>query len=209
MEQKGHFVSVDVPRRFVVDADPVRLAQVFANLLTNAARYTRSGGRIEISATQDGDQLAVRVSDNGQGIGADMLTRIFELFVQEGTSKDRSEGGLGIGLALVRTLVQKHGGEVFAQSAGPGQGSEFTVRLPAAAPAVEPVEVAAPPAAIAPRRASRRVLLVDDNVDAAEMLGEALREMGHAVTVVHDGPQALRWRSSCGPRSRSSTSACR
>jgi signal transduction histidine kinase/ActR/RegA family two-component response regulator len=171
-----------------VHADRVRLVQVFSNLLNNAAKYTDPGGRIEVRVTRQGESAHVSIRDNGAGIPAEMLEPIFNMFTQVPGSLDRAPGGLGIGLTLVRTLLALHDGSVHARSDGPGQGSEFTVSLPL----VELRE--APAAGEAPAELGRvtgRVLVVDDNVDAAETLGEVLRMMGARVTIAHDGGQAL------------------
>ena len=189
IEQKKHHLSIDVAHGLSVNADPTRLAQVFANLLTNAARYTPSGGQIAISASREGELIRVEVRDTGMGIPADMLTRVFELFEQGGNrGSARSEGGLGIGLALVRNFVRLHGGHVTAVSDGPGLGSTFRVELPIAATTTS---TAAATARSAAREPVRRILLVDDNADAAELLSEMLRGIGHDVVVAHDGPRAL------------------
>src|SRR5262249_19037895 len=133
IDAAGHRLSVALPPEpLVLDADPVRLAQVVANLLNNAAKYTEAGGRITLTAGREGGEAVVRVRDTGVGIPKEMLSRVFELFTQVSQSSERAQGGLGIGLSLVRSLVQMHGGSVEAASAGPGQGSEFTVRLPLA-----------------------------------------------------------------------------
>src|SRR5262249_54435662 len=156
------------PAPLVLRGDPVRLAQVFLNLLNNAAKYTDPGGRISLTAERDGGDVVVRVRDTGIGISADMLPRIFELFCQSDRWEARSQGGLGIGLCLVRSLVQLHGGSVHAASAGPGRGSEFTVRLPLAREAEAGPEAARPVNGRADAAASaRRILVVDDNRDAA------------------------------------------
>jgi signal transduction histidine kinase len=192
LEQRRHHLTVSVARGGLpLDADDARLAQVVANLLTNAAKYTEPGGEISIAATVEDGEVVIRVRDNGRGIAGEMLSRIFELFVQGQRSPDRAEGGLGLGLALVRSLVELHGGSVSAHSDGPGCGSEFVVRLPEA-----PVESAAPDVAAVVSPAGgfspqKRVLLVDDNGDAAELLGEVLRSAGHQVAIAHDGPEAL------------------
>lgn len=189
IEQKQHQLSVDLPADLFVDGDAVRLAQVFANLLTNAARYTPARGQIAVSASGHGDRIYVRVRDNGNGIAAEQLESIFELFVQGGDNNvARSGGGLGIGLALARNLLDLHGGSVSAKSDGLGMGSTFTVELPAAA-APELARVVPSPAALP--TTARRVLVVDDNADAAEMLATALAAFGHEVVVAHDGPHAL------------------
>jgi PAS domain S-box-containing protein len=190
IEQKQHHIKVDVPSGLWVDGDAVRLAQVFANLLTNAARYTNPGGAIEVAASAEHGRILVRVSDNGTGISAQMLPRVFDLFVQGGDrGRARSEGGLGIGLALVRNLLALHGATVSAHSDGKGRGSSFTVELEAVDPELAQASADALPARLP--TTGRRVLVVDDNADAASLLHDALRIFGHDVAVAHDGPQAL------------------
>jgi signal transduction histidine kinase/CheY-like chemotaxis protein len=191
LEQREHHVSMDVPSNLCVYGDPVRLGQVVANLLTNAARYTPPGGHIWVTARREDSHIVVTVKDDGIGIGADLLPRIFDLFVQAKPSADRAEGGLGIGLALVKNLVAMHGGTVTARSDGAGLGSEFIVRLPEPLdmPSVEHDEGPEPLAT--PARRSRRVLIVDDNADAADTLGDLLRAHGHQVTIVNDSVEAL------------------
>ncbi len=203
---QGHELTVTMPDpSLTIDADPVRIAQVVGNLLANAARYTERGGRIELDARREDDRAVIRVRDTGVGIAPEVLPRIFGLFVQGDHSSTRSQGGLGIGLTLVRNLVELHGGTVEARSDGPGLGSEFTVRLP-----VEPVDRAGLAGLAAPRagrprrqgspRAGRRILVVDDNRDAAESLALWLRMQGHEVEVAHDGPSALEAAASFRPR---------
>jgi two-component system CheB/CheR fusion protein len=175
-----------------LEADPTRLAQVLANLLNNAAKYTPEGGRIWLAAERaDGGEVVLRVRDTGVGIPAEMLPKVFDPFTQADRSLDRSQGGLGIGLTLVRSLVELHGGRVEAASEGLGRGSEFIVRLPALAgeprPAAAPGREEGPPDAAA----GRRVLVVDDNADAAECLAWVLRARGHEVCTAHDGVAAL------------------
>jgi signal transduction histidine kinase/DNA-binding response OmpR family regulator len=199
LELRRHTLTVDVPRHVLaVDGDRTRLAQVVSNLLTNAAKYTESGGTIRVAARRDGDWIELSVRDSGIGLTPAMLPRVFDLFTQERQTIDRAQGGLGLGLALVRSLVQLHGGEVAVQSEGLGKGSEFVVRLPAAtaqvAPAVSPV---APAAA---RATGLRVLIVDDNEDAAEMLLGALSELGYSARSAHDGPSALRTAAAFAPQ---------
>jgi CheY-like chemotaxis protein len=175
----------------VLDADATRIEQVLANLLNNAAKFTEPGGDLGLSVeTRDGEAV-LTVRDNGQGIAPDLLPRIFDLFVQEDRSLARSHGGLGIGLTLVRSLVERHGGKVEARSEGPGRGSEIVVRLPLLGPAraEAPEKPGLPRAAAEPGPA--RVLLVEDNVDAADALAELLRMWGHEVEVVHDGASAV------------------
>jgi len=176
-----------------VEGDRTRLTQVFANLLNNAAKYTEPGGRIEVDVGAEGGRAVVRVRDTGVGIPPELLPTVFELFAQVGASLDRSQGGLGIGLALVRRLAELHGGAVEAHSHGPGMGSTFTVRLPLAAPgsaAGEPDRSAAAATPAAPTQ-PRRVLVVDDHPDVAESLALLLRLDGHDVRVATDGEAAL------------------
>jgi CheY-like chemotaxis protein len=182
---------VELPSEDVfVDADAVRLSQVFANLLNNAAKYTPPGGRIELSGGIEAGMAVVRVGDNGEGIPAAMLGRIFHMFTQLNTGR-HAQGGLGIGLTLARTLVHLHGGSIEAHSDGAGKGCVFTVRLPLA-PAPESVAAAPEEAPAPPRGLERqRVLVVDDNQDAADSLGMLLRFLGAEVMVVHDGRSAL------------------
>jgi CheY-like chemotaxis protein len=164
---------------------------VVGNLLTNAAKYTEPGGRISLTAQREGTEVALRVRDTGIGIDREMLPKVFDLFVQAAPAAARSQGGLGIGLTLVRSLVETHGGTVEAHSAGPGQGSEFVVRLPLAAPA-PPVPAGDGEARRDPAALRRRVLVVDDNEDAAESLALLLGLAGHEARVAHNGPDALR-----------------
>ena len=166
IDRKSHGLTVAVaPGPLLVEADPTRMEQIVVNLLTNAAKYTDEGGRITLSADREGESIAIRVIDTGVGISAEMLPKIFDLFIQVDGSLDRSQGGLGIGLTLVQKLVSMHGGAVAVASDGPGKGSVFTVLLPAIERSVATV-APAPAAAPAPRR-SRRVLVVDDNADSA------------------------------------------
>ena len=189
IEERRHTLAIAVPRGLETDGDPGRLAQVFANLLANAAKYTDRAGRIEVSGRKEDSRLVVSVTDNGSGIGPDMMPRLFRLFSQERQALDRSQGGLGLGLAIVRGLVEAHGGTVAAHSAGPGKGATFTVTLPSAAPT--PVSVERPQASETAPGGGRAVLLVDDNHDAAELLADSLRRFGHVVHVATDGPSAL------------------
>jgi CheY-like chemotaxis protein len=192
LEAKRHTLHVEVPKSGLrLLGDRHRLAQVFSNLLSNAARYTDARGRITLSAERQGDSLQVRVRDNGRGIEPALLLRIFDLFVQGADTAVRQEGGLGIGLALVKNLVEMHGGDVQASSRGPGQGSEFVVRLALLDASHQPMPSEEPPEL---RRSERRVrlLLVDDNREAAEALAEALTLLGHEVRAVFDPAAALR-----------------
>ena len=199
-----HELSIDLPDDpLLVRGDGVRLAQVVANLLNNAAKYTEAGGHITVSAQRDGAQAIIKVIDNGIGIPANMLDRVFEMFTQVASPGDRSQGGLGIGLTLVKRLIEMHDGQIEARSEGPGRGSEFIIRLPLAidqldehaAPACEPAaqgESLMPPEhALDHALEHRRILIVDDNVDAAESLSRLLRLQEHEVLVAHDGPSAL------------------
>ena len=191
IEARNHALSVECQLRTKVYADPLRLAQVIANLLTNAAKYTEPHGQIRLTAQCDGGELILRVSDTGIGIAAEMLPRIFEMFVQVKSVLDKSEGGLGIGLALARGLTELHGGSLEAQSAGLGSGSTFTLKLPLSQTATaRPSDGASD--AVVQRGPARRLLLADDNVDSAESLAMLLRLQGHEVEVVHDGVEAWR-----------------
>jgi len=193
IDAEGHELELSLPSApLEVEADAMRLAQVVSNLLTNAAKYTPRGGRIWLSAERADSHAVLRVRDNGIGIAPEMLDRIFELFVQVDNSVARAQGGLGIGLTLVRSLLEMHGGQVAVHSAGLGQGSEFTVRLPLAA---EPLSKPRAPRTGAPEPQTttppRRVLIVDDNVDAATSLATLLRLGGHQAAAAHDGARAL------------------
>ena len=186
----GHQFERVLPQPVYIDGDPMRLAQVFSNLLNNAAKYTPKGGQITLTADRHGDEVVVSVRDNGIGFSPDMRPRLFEMFSQATPALERSQGGLGIGLSLVKSLVEMHGGSVDAKSDGPGTGSEFIVRLPVMAPdsAVMPGVVQAgtnPPAR------KRRVLVVDDLRDTADSLGSLLRILGHEVHVAYDGEQGI------------------
>lgn len=186
IEERGHVLRTDMPADPVyVDGDSTRLTQMFSNILHNAAKYTHRGGHISLSLACVGGEAVTRVADDGQGISAEMLPRIFETFVQGDRSLARSAGGLGVGLGLVRKLCELHGGSVAAASDGPERGSEFTLRLPlVAAPTVGRAEVAN--AAAAPVRALR-ILLVDDNVDLVASTVALLETWGHEVKAAHDG----------------------
>ncbi|MEP7381696.1 MAG: ATP-binding protein [Gemmatimonadota bacterium] len=191
LEQQNHTVSIRVEGDALpVDADPRRMAQVISNLLTNAAKYTEPGGRIWVEGEAQGNEAVLRVRDNGIGIEADMLPLIFDLFYQENQSAERSRGGLGLGLTIVRHFVELHGGRVSAASEGLGCGTEITVHLPLAeGPGVDHRPEQQP--ARTPVLGGARVLIVDDNVDAAEVLAASLRACGHTTRVAHDGPSAL------------------
>jgi CheY-like chemotaxis protein len=193
VEKWGHELTVTVPPEPVyLEADPTRLAQVLLNLLNNAAKYTEQGGRIWLTAEQDGRQVVIRVKDTGVGIPAEMLPRIFEMFVQVDHSLERSQGGLGLGLTLVHRLVQMHGGSVEAYSDGPGRGSEFVVRLPVAGEVEgRGLRGGAGDGEKPPAPVGCRILVVDDNRDAADSLGMLLRMLGNEVHTAHDGLEAV------------------
>jgi PAS domain S-box-containing protein len=181
-----------------IEADPTRMAQVFSNLLNNSAKYTPEGGRIELRAERQGDHAEISVEDNGVGIPKDMVPEVFEMFAQVGRNLDRAQGGLGIGLTLVRRLTEMHGGSVRAHSGGMGKGCIFTVSLP-----LSPEIIVAAPAQ--PRRTftrespkrQMRVLVVDDSLDGAEMLSMLVSMHGHAAEIAHSGPEALQKIASC------------
>jgi signal transduction histidine kinase len=184
-------LHVDLPSEPVLlEADPVRLAQVFSNLLNNAAKYSGPGGRISLIATQSGDELTIRVSDTGIGIEPAKLSQIFGMFVQLDASEQQVQSGLGVGLTLVQRLIEMHGGSIEARSEGQGKGSEFIVRLPALkqpAKSVSEIE----PALASRARTRRRILVVDDNVDSAESMAMMLELSGHDVAMAHDGLAAV------------------
>jgi signal transduction histidine kinase/ActR/RegA family two-component response regulator len=201
VESRRHALTVAVPAAgLTVDVDPTRLAQVIANLLTNAAKYTEPGGAIAVEAAREGDHVRLAVTENGVGIPAELLPRVFDLFVQSSQTIERSRGGLGLGLAIVRNLVVAHGGEVTAESRGVGEGSRFVLRLPAAGPVSLVPEPPTPKGDHARGEGpARRVLVVDDNADAADMLVEALRSDARAVAIARDGLEALRAVTSFDP----------
>ena len=187
--RERHELTVELPEgRVWIDADLVRLAQSVANLLSNAAKYTAPGGRIHLAAAVEGQQLIISVRDTGIGVDPQTLPKMFEMFMQAAPGSSRSRGGLGIGLALVKNLVELHGGAIAAQSEGPGKGSEFLIRMP-----YRETSSDTPPAAvITPGKGPRRrILVVDDNVDAAQSLAMLLRLRGHDVRTAFDGPEAL------------------
>ncbi|MBK4737566.1 PAS domain S-box protein [Noviherbaspirillum pedocola] len=190
IEAKHHALVVDVPDEALwLNADQNRIVQVISNLLTNAAKYTPDGGHIALTVRQEEQEAVISVSDNGMGIPPSDLGTLFEIFTQVGRNMHQAQGGLGIGLSLVRQLTEKHGGSVSAASAGPGQGSVFTVRLPLAPGGhidTQPRHDAYPA-----QERQMRILLADDNRDAAATIAELLRAMGHTVEVVNDGQQAL------------------
>jgi len=183
-------VVIEVPTApIVLFADPVRLEQVLGHLVHNAVKFTPQGGHISVTATQssDGREVRITVRDDGDGISADALPRVFDLFMQENTSLERAQGGLGIGLSLVRGLVELHGGSLQAKSDGPGTGSEFVITLPV----IDAPEAPRPAAVVAARAGARRILVIDDNVDAANALAALLRQDHHEVAVAHSGPVGI------------------
>lgn len=190
-DERRHRIKDDVQRGTAfVRGDRSRLVQVAANLFTNAAKYTDPGGSIEISTRTDGEWVELHVGDDGIGMTSELVERVFGLFEQGPRTVERGPGGLGLGLAIVDSIVKMHNGTVTARSGGPGKGSEFIVRLPARpadlAPSLPPPS--APPSS---QQTPRRILVVDDNTDGAELLALALGQQGHEVRVAHDGPSAL------------------
>ena len=193
IDEKSHTLEVNLPTESLpVAGDKTRLVQVVANLLTNAAKYSERGGRIRVTVAREGGEAVIRVSDNGMGIAPELIPTLWDMFTQVRDTLDKAQGGLGIGLSLVKKIVEMHGGMVAAESVGVGHGSTFTVRLPLAAADVqrEPATASAKQTP-APRPASRRVLVLDDNVDGAESLAMMIEHFGHACRVAHDGPAGL------------------
>jgi PAS domain S-box-containing protein len=186
-----HQLAITIPQEYIpLYGDAVRLGQIFTNLLNNAAKYTDRRGQIWLSARREGNEVVVSVRDSGIGISAPMLPKVFEMFMQADRSTNRSQGGLGIGLTLVKQLTEMHAGTVSVQSEGPGQGTEFIVRLPVAA--VQPDRTKQPSVSQKPTSLpQRRVLVVDDNEDSAASMGMLLNFLGTDVQVAHDGPTAL------------------
>jgi PAS domain S-box-containing protein len=193
IDEQGHQLTVRLPpTSILLDADPTRLAQVFSNLLNNAAKYSERGGHITLSAEPEGNEVIVRVTDRGIGISPDHLPRIFHLFAQVETASDRSQGGLGIGLSLVRGLVEMHGGTIEANSEGPGRGSELIVRLPRAnAEPLSESHAAEPDGAKTSPTPKYRILVVDDNQLSARSTAIALGLMGHDLATARDGIEGI------------------
>jgi PAS domain S-box-containing protein len=191
IDELGHALEVDLPRGPVlVDGDVTRLAQVFANLLNNAAKYTERNGRIDVRVAREGDDAVVEVRDDGVGIGSDRLPAIFEMFTQFDSGVVHGHGGLGIGLAIAKRLVELHGGSIGAASDGAGRGSVLTVRLPALAGDTAAAAIADAPAAAAPH-GQRRVLIAEDHKDSAASLARLLELLGNTVRIARDGEEAV------------------
>ena len=189
-DEKQHHLTIDVPAGLTVDGDRIRIAQVLANLLSNAAKYTERQGRITLRAMSEDSRIRIECTDNGIGIAPALVPHVFDLFVQGERGLDRRQGGLGLGLAVARSLVNLHGGTIEASSAGVNQGSTFTVWLPLAH---AETRRGPPDTAIAARRHDGigRVLVVDDNLDALEMLTDALKEAGAELTGASTAQDAL------------------
>ena len=202
IEENRHRFSMTQPGQPIfLFGDPTRLSQVFANLLNNSAKYTHPEGDIRLSIERNASDVTVTIHDNGIGIPTDKLASIFEMFTQVDRSLERASGGLGIGLSLVRRLVEMHGGTVEARSPGVGKGSEFIVHLPILiepTPVVLPTVVEAVPTPT-PEVASRRILVVDDNRDSANSLGILLSMAGNIIQTAHDGEEAVERAVSFGP----------
>jgi PAS domain S-box-containing protein len=191
IQERGHELTIILPPHPVyVDGDAVRLAQVLANLLNNAAKYTEPGGHILLAATSEPSEVVIRVRDDGIGIDPELLPHVFDMFVQADGTLDRAHGGLGVGLSLVKRLVEMHNGSAAARSDGMNRGSEFVVRLPTVVEPERAEPIGVPPNGVYQSR-GRRVLVVDDNVDAAQSLAMLLEFRGHEVRVAHDGQAAV------------------
>jgi CheY-like chemotaxis protein/two-component sensor histidine kinase len=185
------------PEKLTIDGDEARLAQVVGNLLSNAVKFTASGDQVTVTTTKPTGRgrAQLRIVDTGAGIGPGMLRRLFQPFMQADVTLDRSKGGLGLGLALVKSLVEMHGGEVCAHSDGPGMGAEFVVELPL----VQSQTIATDPALAAREQIRRRVLIIEDNLDAAQSLRDALELSQHHVEVAYNGPEGLKKARTCHP----------
>jgi two-component system CheB/CheR fusion protein len=189
IEARRHRLDLTIPQEQLwIEADRTRLPQLLANLLNNAAKYTTEGGRITLQAARAGAEVVIRVRDTGIGMTAEALANVFELFAQAAGPEHPAQGGLGVGLSLARSIAELHRGVLTAHSEGPGKGSEFTLRLPLAA---APARSALRGSGDSNAALVRRILVVDDNVDAAESLGTMLKFTGHDVRVVHGGRDAL------------------
>ncbi len=192
IDAAGHHLAISLPEEPIfIDGDAVRLAQIFANILNNAAKYTNNDGKISVSARCEESQVVVSVRDDGIGIPRDMLGNVFDMFAQVDNTLRRTQDGLGIGLHLVKTLVSMHGGSIEALSEGIGRGSEFVVRLPAAAEECSPAENSLAESQVSSTRNARRILAVDDNKDAADSMAMLLKHLGADVHIAYDGSSAL------------------
>jgi signal transduction histidine kinase/CheY-like chemotaxis protein len=204
LEAQGHQLSVELPTEPIhLEADETRIVQVLVNLLSNAGKYTDRSGSIHLSVSREGDEAVLRVRDNGVGIETEMLGRIFDLFTQIDRSLDRSQGGLGIGLTLVRQLVELHGGRVSAHSEGPGKGSEFVVHLPITSPRPAPLDPpgeSPQPGAMPSTATARHILIIEDNADARETLALLLQMLGHHVETAATGPDGVNLALSMRPQ---------
>jgi CheY-like chemotaxis protein/two-component sensor histidine kinase len=199
MEQKRHEVVVDLPdESMVLYADPTRAEQIFANLLTNAGKYTQQGGRVTIRARRHDQDAVIQIIDTGVGLPPEMLNRVFELFAQADRTLDRSEGGLGIGLTVARKLAEMHGGSIAVSSEGLGKGTTFTVRLPLSSQPMHSGQPTAPSTEAEQERL--RILVVDDNRDTATSCSMLLTQMGHEVDTAYDGIAALEHARSFRPQ---------
>jgi signal transduction histidine kinase/CheY-like chemotaxis protein len=187
LTQESHHLHLDIQPGITLEADASRLAQVIANLVTNAAKFTPAGGRIEVLASATPARAMIAVRDNGIGIAPELLPSVFDQFVQGYQGSDRARGGLGLGLAIAKGIVELHGGAIRAESPGPGRGSTFTIELPR----LPHVRLRGDAGSISTRHGALRILVVDDNEDARELLGEALRQLGHEVHVARDGHAGL------------------
>lgn len=201
-KDQNHQLIVDVAcEPVIIDADPVRMEQVINNLLTNAIKYTPPGGKIELHVTREDGHAMVRVKDNGMGMPPELLPRVFDLFTQSDRSLDRAQGGLGIGLTLVRSLIEMHDGHVVATSGGPGKGSEFVITLPTVARKAEQPK----PATNSTNGnghangSARKVLIIEDQADARRALQRLLQIWGHHVDVAEDGPRGVEAAAKCSP----------
>jgi CheY-like chemotaxis protein len=193
LEERYQRLLLDLPSQgLALEVDRQRVSQVLANLLTNAAKYSDKGSEIRVAGWREGAEVVLEVRDSGRGIASDMLPHIFDMFYQDPQSLSRSRGGLGLGLTIVRSLVELHGGKVAAASAGPGRGATFTVRLPAVDTGLRGTRNAAVDSMVPGETATASILVVDDNVDAAETLRELLQMLGYAVETAFDGPAALK-----------------
>lgn len=200
IDEHGHTLMVALPSEpTLIEADPVRLEQVIGNLLNNAVKYTADGGRIDLILVRESETAVIRVKDNGFGISAAMLPKVFGLFTQDERTPDRAQGGLGIGLALVKSLVEMHGGGIEAHSDGLGHGSEFVVRLPLLMQDLSIADAPRPAAARPTATSARRVLVVDDNSDVATSVAMLLKTMGHEAQVARSGREALNFVKTAPP----------